>query len=514
MNIVLFYSPNETGEELKNFIQNEWQDVKINYVQINQSEYMEIHILDKYSEHRLVINSPEAINNLQKEKFKEILDMNNVPYVNENNSDRINRVYELLICDFNIISIRVKPSSKTKESSRYIREIDNPKITDMAKKAVYSLGLDIAKVVIILNTRKQYKLSYIDSSPVLRKKEIEAVKSYIKKMWEIENIKNKEVKMGADPEFMIINSKTQKIIAASDFFPREGIVGCDNIRMPNRQQRPIAEIRPKPTPSPLELTQNIKQALLSANKLAPYKNIKWLAGSQPFNGYYIGGHIHFSNIDLNFKLLRALDNYLGIIVSLIENPSTAARRRKKYGFMGDFRKKEHGGFEYRTPGSWLISPYITAAVLCLAKIVASRYPYLSANYLCSAEVQKAFYTGDQKYLKKYFNYLWNDIQNTDMYSIYREYLKIIPEMVEKDIIWDETVDFRIFWNITPKRVYDKSRTNIGQISMSASQQTRISRISISNRGTTIQNTSTRNRNRRVNNISPIRINRSGQTRRN
>lgn len=474
---------------------------------------MEIHIPDKQSRHKIVINAPEAIENTKKENLKEILNINNVSCIAENSSDRVNRIYEIVICDFNILSIRVKNAGKLKDTGKLIREIDNPKIADMARKTVYTLGLDLAKVFIILNARKQYKVSHVDPSPILRKKEIEAVKSYLQKIYDIENyLKNREVKMGADPEFMLINARNQKVLAASDFFPREGIVGCDNIRMPNRQQRPIAEIRPKPTTSPLELTQNIKQALIAANKLAPYKNVKWLAGSQPSNGYYIGGHIHFSNTELNFKFLRALDNYLGITIFLLENPSTAAKRRKKYGFIGDFRKKEHGGFEYRTLGSWLISPQITAAVLCLAKIIASRYPYLSVNYLSSIEAQKAFYNGEQQYFRKIFDFIWNDIKDIDMFLFYKEHLKIIPQMIAEEITWDEKADFRTFWDISPKRIYEsnKNNSNISQIrSQTSNTVTRNTHVSINNRNTAAQTINSRSRNRRVNNTLPVRINRSG-----
>lgn len=514
MNLVLFYSCNETGGALENSLKKEWEDIKTKYILIDENEYMEIHIPDRLSRHKILINAPEAISNTKKEKLREILKINNVSCTGENSSDRVNRVYEIVVCDFNILSIRVKSAGKLKDTGKFIREIDNPKIAEMALKTVYTLGLDLAKVFIILNARKQYKVSHVDPSPILRKKEIEAVKSYLQKIYHIENyVKNREVKMGADPEFMLINARNQKVIAASDFFPREGIVGCDNIRMPNRQQRPIAEIRPKPTTSPLELTQNIKQALISANKLAPYKNVKWLAGSQPSNGYYIGGHIHFSNTELNFKLLRALDNYLGITIFLFENPYTAAKRRKKYGFIGDFRKKEHGGFEYRTLGSWLISPQITAAVLCLAKIIASRYPYLSVNYLYSVEAQKSFYSGEQNYFRKTFNFIWNDIQSIDMYLIYKEYLKIIPQMIEEEIIWDEKADFRRFWDISPKRIYESNKTNlnINQIRSQSNNSvvTRTTQVSINNRSNAAHTANNRNRNRRVNNTLPVRINRSG-----
>jgi len=259
------------------------------------------------------------------------------------------------------------------------------------------------------------------------------------------------------------------------------LVGCDNIRVPNRQQRPVAELRPKPEYNPEELTINIKLALNNAVRLAPYQNIKWIAGSQPFSGYSIGGHIHFSNIKLTGGLLRALDNYLGLVVFLIENPSTAMRRRKKYGVLGEFRLKDHGGFEYRTPGSWLVSQQITLAVLCLAKIVANRYTLLPHNFLNTIEAQQAFYEGDQEYFRLIFPTLWSHLRQLDLYNRYYEELNVIYHMIEKGSNWDEKVDIRKGWNInTPKKIYSDSArieprqsTNISNTIRNNPSQTRI-----------------------------------------
>jgi hypothetical protein len=184
-----------------------------------------------------------------------------------------------------------------------------------------------------------------------------------------------------------------------------------------------------------------------------------MAGSQPVSGYSIGGHIHFSNIRLDGGLLRALDNYLGIPIFLIENPVTAAKRRKKYGFIGDYRIKDHGGFEYRVLGSWLINQKITTAVLCLAKIIANRYAEIPQNYLNTAEAQRAFYKGDQEYFRPIFNSLWSNLENLDLYQEYKEELQIIPEMITNHVIWDEKSDLRKGWKLgqPPKRQYSGSK---------------------------------------------------------
>jgi hypothetical protein len=460
MNLTILYQMNSVGEKLLNTMQKIFDEVEYRVLSINNVDYYQIDRIDRFSPVRRIINTPRAIrNSINIEETAGILKANNIAH-GLLEEESVNRSYEVTIVDLETISIKVTTFIKGKHQTKYIRERDNQKIADLARRVSYLVGLDMALVTIVLTARRRYKVVSINSSPETRDKDFERMIEKIKRIAQREHdLKNIQVKMGADPEFMIVNSKTGKMISASEFFPRDGIVGCDNIRVPNRQQRPIAEVRPRPTTSPLELTTNIRQALVSASRLAPYKNTRWMAGSQPVTGYSIGGHIHFSNIRLDGGLLRALDNYLGIPIFLIENPVTAAKRRKKYGFIGDYRIKDHGGFEYRVLGSWLINQKITTAVLCLAKIIANRYAEIPQNYLNTAEAQRAFYKGDQEYFRPIFNSLWSNLENLDLYQEYKEELQIIPEMITNHVIWDEKSDLRKGWKLgqPPKKQYSGSK---------------------------------------------------------
>lgn len=523
MNLYINYLPNYTGLNLAENLKKELEKVSTRNTNIHGLDYNEIFIKDDKSNLNKTINTPKAIKNtLDYEATSEIYKLNGMAS-DLLASDTIIRMYEVLICDLNIISIRLTTYGKPKNQVKYIRETENSKVCEMAKKASYLIGLDIAMVTIVLTSKRRLKIREVNPSPMVRDKDLDLIVKMLVELYKSEEIVHSRViKLGADPEFMLFNSKNGKMISASEFFPRDGIVGTDNIRIPNRQQRPIAEIRPKPNECPLDLIENIKQALTSANRLAPYKNVKWVAGSQPMNNYSIGGHIHFSKIKMSGNLLRALDNYLGIPIFLIEEPTTAAKRRKKYGFLGDYRVKEHGGFEYRTLGSWLVSQSIATAVLCLAKLIVSRYPYLPKNYLNSLEAQKAFYEGNQDYFIKYFYSLWENIKETDMYSTYAEELKIIPEMIMNRLTWDEKSDFRKSWkiNITNKKYATNksnqaSETSISgvQVTRSASAATRNTRITASRSTTGGRSVSTVNVDRRSNNTTSGRIIGSGQIRR-
>jgi hypothetical protein len=422
----------------------------------------------------------------------DILAFNNIACTSE---DEILKKYEIIMAGFDCINIKVFSNEKGNKKVYYGQEKDHKKAVAIAGRAVYVLGLDIGMAEIAFTKKRAYKVRRVEPSPEMEREFIEKTVSKLKELSELDsNVTRRDVFMGADPEFMLLNSKNGKMIAASDHFPREGLVGCDNIRVPNRQQRPVAEIRPVPSASPRELVENMRYALLSAQKLAPYRNVKWTAGSLPTGNYFIGGHIHFSRTPFNASIVRAFDNYLAIPLFLIENPISAAKRRKKNGGLGDYRIKEHGGFEYRTLSSWLVSPQIALAVLCLAKIVASRYHLLNHNFFEHLEAQRAFYQGEQQYFYSIFSQLWNTLEQIDLYELYEEELAVIKNMITEQKNWDEISDFRPAWQMPIDGIKKKTAASGSRI------------ISVKNirssRGSVSGNTVVSSRNRR----SPSAVN--------
>ncbi|MEQ8200889.1 MAG: hypothetical protein ABRQ24_05650 [Syntrophomonadaceae bacterium] len=444
----LTYRDNKTGAYIQAHLSSRGHISAQREVTIDGQVYQRMLIKSGPSDVRYQVNSIQAVQASQNlTTTLNILDINGIPF-DPNPDDGYIRSYNILVFDWQTISIRQNPSSRGGKP-KYIEEEQVKKGSEMAKRALYVLGLDYGMVKVAVTSGKRLYVVRVDSSPILRDKDLAVLLRMLDGVIDIANRPgSREVKMGADPEFMLYNIKNGKMTPASQFFPRDGVVGCDALRTPNRQSRPIAELRPRPANSPLKLLANVEDAMHFAYRLAPYKNIKWLAGSRPFQGYSIGGHIHFSNVELNSHILRALDSYLGLPVFLLENQATAVKRRLKYGFLADFRTKDHGGFEYRTTASWLVSPQIAAAVLCLAKIVASNYLYLTRNCFIDIEAQRAFYEGDQEYLRLVFHDIWSDIKKSDMYHTYKEELQIIEDMVNSRISWDEREDIRKAWAIT------------------------------------------------------------------
>ncbi|HWP98313.1 MAG TPA: hypothetical protein VN426_15820 [Syntrophomonadaceae bacterium] len=449
MELRLLYENNNGGKKIFQHIKEDLGDCDFERILLNGNEYMNIRLGQETKGIVRFVNTPRAIrNSLDNDVLCPILAMNGIACGHQIDESLL-RTYEVVFWGFTCLSVKVWGGTRSQENAKHMKESENPRMVDTARRALYLSGLDLGKVIVAYTARRRYKVLGIDPSPEMREKDIEAL---VKRMLEFtkldERIIQSDVKMGADPEFMMLNSKNGRIVSASDHFPREGTIGCDNIRIPNRSQRPIAEIRPRPDASPFVLTANIKQALNLANQMAPYRNVRWVAGSQPGGGFSIGGHIHFSNTKLNASLLRALDNFVALPIFLIENPVTAARRRKKYGQLGDHRVKDYGGFEYRTPGSWLVSQNITLAILCLAKLVVSRYPWLPYNYLNTVEAHEAFYQGDQEYFLPIFNRLWSHLQDLDMFKDYSEQLQVLFDMVKNRTCWNEKTDFRKAWMIS------------------------------------------------------------------
>ncbi len=331
-------------------------------------------------------------------------------------------------------------------------DADSLKVSTLAIRAIYTLGLEFGEVLLGINPRGRPYVLDVNPTPRFRPDTAQKFKTALSVLLaEAQNRQSKpagQVLLGADPEFILRDKLTNKLIYPSGFLPKEGNIGYDE-RSERREGRlfPLAEIRPEPDTCPLRLVNKIRWTMAAGIKLIPYENIEWLAGSLHFARYQTGGHIHFGGIKITTQLLKALDNYLGIPVMLIEDPEKAAERRKHYGGLGSFRLESHGGFEYRTPGSWLVSPAIARAVLCLAKVVACEYPLLKRDYFDDIELQRAFYQGKKNYFFDLFEELWQDIRATNTLRLYEKEMLLFPEMIRNRKSWDEHQDIRLAWDL-------------------------------------------------------------------
>lgn len=331
------------------------------------------------------------------------------------------------------------------------REKEVRKVTSLAIRSLYAVGLDYGAVKCGIAPGNQIVVLHINPQPQvninMKNKFSRALQEFIQNITR-RKISLNQISLGADPEFVILSPKGNLVIA-SRYLPVHGKVGCDEIWIgKNRSNKPVVEVRPDPTPDPRKLVIRIYEQLLSVAKKMNAVSGKWLAGALPYQGFPLGGHIHFGGFKPNFKMLRALDNYLSLPLIVVEDKK-GIHRRPKYGFLGDYRLKDYGGFEYRTPPSWLISPTLTKGVLALAQCIVANYPYLPRAPLQELDMVKAYYYGNKQELRKWIGYLWSDVQRLSDYRKYENYLDPFYRFLLSGRTWDETQDFRRFWKLPP-----------------------------------------------------------------
>ncbi|TCS83036.1 putative amidoligase domain-containing protein [Tepidibacillus fermentans] len=347
---------------------------------------------------------------------------------------------------------QLKENSGLTEVQTLATKREERRVSQLAIRAIYSLHLDYGMVTVGVTAGEKPWIIHVNPFPSLNKRLAtlfaEAINHFTTKWETILNSKEQQVILGTDPEF-VLRDMNGKMVLASKFLPRKGSVGCDDIwTNRDRTQLPLAELRPIPASTPRQLTINLYQTMILASKKIRSPKIEWLAGAMPIEGFPIGGHIHFSQIELNSFLLRALDNYLTLTVTLFEDPR-GKKRRPKYGFLGDYRIKFHQGFEYRTLPSWIVSPTLTKGVFALAKLIVKNYIYLYQDPLYDREIQEAYYQGEKEVLKPIVQKLWVELKQLKTYDDYRNYLDPLEKLMDKGYIWNENMDIRRLWKLPP-----------------------------------------------------------------
>jgi hypothetical protein len=325
------------------------------------------------------------------------------------------------------------------------------RVLHYAVRSVYALGLDYGQVTIGALSPHRVKVIRVqpfaageNSMPSVLERAIEEYYAGV----ETEQHVPVDPVLGADPEFALRDPQG-KMAIASDYLAKHGTVGCDSAHHHEESalhQWPLVELRPKPTADPAEMYRRICQALRLAVKKINHPELQWVAGGMPFESYPTGGHIHFSGIRLSFQLLRKLDTYLCLPLALVEDEG-CRKRRPRFGFCGDFREKGHGGFEYRTLPSWLVTPTVTKGVFFLAKLIAASHWQLKAEPLRDVSVQIAYYKGDKERLMPIVRQLLQELARLPLYQQYREELQPFFAYLLAGKTWPAEQDFRPAWKL-------------------------------------------------------------------
>lgn len=255
--------------------------------------------------------------------------------------------------------------------------------------------------------------------------------------------------IGADPEFLLL-SKQGKVVSAARYLEGGHGTGCDAAVVGGRVMYPVAELRPAPAADPEQLAGHIRKLLIQANTRITDHSLQWAAGGMPVAGFALGGHIHISGSRLTSRLLHQLDSYVALPLAMIETAGDHARR-PRYGTLGDFRLQPHGGFEYRTLPSWLVSPLAAKGAFALMLLCARETDHL--HYLPSRDdpIIEAYYSGDRLRLRSCLEPLIASIQATKSYGELCKWIDPVMAAARQGKSWDTQTDIRLKWRIpTPQ----------------------------------------------------------------
>ncbi|WP_234032765.1 putative amidoligase domain-containing protein [Paenibacillus faecalis] len=311
-----------------------------------------------------------------------------------------------------------------------------------ARRALYALGTDQGEVQIAALSGRRYAIERI----VLNQESgVDGLSCHGMKD-QVTRMENQAAfLMGMDPEFILVNREGD-VVSASLYLDRNGVAGSDAVREGEEVSYPLAELRPAPQQHPDALLKSMRLALLSAKQQITDSSLLWKAGGMPVPGFPLGGHIHFSGVRISLPLLQSLDNYLALPLAILEDPSSRARR-PRYGFLGDYRMQPHGGFEYRTLPSFLVSPFITKASLYMAYLIIHHHDKLRARPLNRERYHKAYYEGRVEVLQECAAKLHRDFALLPDYDRFAKVIDRVFAYIAEGRKWDESRDIRPLWNI-------------------------------------------------------------------
>lgn len=318
----------------------------------------------------------------------------------------------------------------------------------LAAKALYCLGLDSGEVLIAARGERRYAVEGIQPPEAGSGGRIpepyRSAEAALRRALERERPGRPDLVMGMDPEFLLLRASTGRVVPASRYLPADGVAGCDAGPPGTRGAFPVAELRPRPRGEPRALLAQLRSAARQADRLIANRSLSWRAGGMPLRGWALGGHLHFSGVTLTAPLLRALDSYLALPIALLED-ARAGGRRPRYGVLGDFRLQPHGGFEYRTLPSFLVSPVVARGAVTLAHLIVSRYEDLPLRPLDRDDLHAAYYRGDKPPLRAAFEPLKAQLRGLAGYADAADAIEPLLRLIEAGRTWDETRDVRGLW---------------------------------------------------------------------
>jgi len=221
--------------------------------------------------------------------------------------------------------------------------------------------------------------------------------------------------LGCDPE--LVCRLNGQFTSANNYFKFRSSMGLDG-------NEEIAELRPGYCTSPIDLTAKIRTVLEYGHSQNP--DLEFYAGHY-VDDYPIGGHIHLG-VEATLDIIDGLDIVLSSLSDIMDDKEQVIKRRESgYGKKKSYRNKSYG-MEYRSPGSFLLSPTIALVTFTLAKltVVAVTEDELNFDTLKARDSSHDFLAKFKAYLKT----IPEDCEAG---------LDALEELLTKQINWDENI---------------------------------------------------------------------------
>lgn len=229
----------------------------------------------------------------------------------------------------------------------------------------------------------------------------------------------KHVTLGCDPEFFLVDYKTNTLFNPAVITKKQNPVGYDGMLM---ELRPGPSIKQKEVVSNLfDLIQETKTYLINKN-VAHLNMIARSSGWGCFSGFHV--HLGLPNSLLNplqpnfGKILRiitkALDYYVSTLCILVEKDDSVRRCSPyiNYGKVSDFRVNTNT-LEYRVPGGALLKhPKLTQGLLGMCSLVV--HDLIERIRICTNNYNDKIYQDEDTFLKGIYP---NILPSADMYGI-------------------------------------------------------------------------------------------------
>lgn len=270
------------------------------------------------------------------------------------------------------------------------------------------------------------------------------------------------IMIGSDPEFMLKAKGFRRVTYARDI-----LRGGTSAKVGTDGASSTGEFRPDPAFTVDEHIQNIQDLV---QQLVAEHPGYWALGGSSHGGHPIGGHIHFSggnmgSVTSNSHLTKCLDTFLALPVMMLEGPKAARSRRKNYGRLSDVRRQPHGGIEYRTLPSWLVSKKFAKAVLDVSYLLATCADEIPQTIVEGINLHgwresSRFYNCDKEFFRPHMETIFATLEGLTGSAAVMDSINYLEQEIADPGNWWQSYCINKRWELHRRR--DRSTTAAGR----------------------------------------------------